>query len=397
MSAPSPPALPWRAVAALSVTMIIAWGAQYYAIAVLAPAIGAAEGWSPPAVFGAYSLGLLVQGLCSVPVGFMLDRWGGRVVMSAGSVVSAAALSALAAAPSLPWFYAAWVLTGAAMALTQYEPAFATLTASCGDQARRAITIVTFAGGLASTVAWPITALMLPALGWRGSYRVWAAVVLLVSLPLHALLLPPARRAARRAPRPLRPVLRQPAFWLVVLAFTAGAVLFSTLAVHAIPMLQAAGLSPAAAVTLASATGPMQVAGRVLEFTALQRLRPTRVAILAGCAQPVALLALMGAVWWPGLAGVYVVLYGTSAGILTIVRGTVPAELFGRSGYGAVAGALVAPGIVARALGPYLAAWLWQAAGGDYRPVQLLLVACGTVAAAAFVAAARTAPAVTDA
>jgi hypothetical protein len=74
------------------------------------------------------------------------------------------------------------------------------------------------------------------------------------------------------------------------------------------------------------------------------------------------------------------------------VRGTVPAELFGREGYGAVAGALVSPGIVARAIGPYAAAWLWQAAGGDYRPVQIVMVVCGTIAALAFVGAACTAP-----
>ena len=89
MSTSPGPAPPWRAVAALSVTMIIAWGSQYYAIAVLAPAIAEAEGWSREAIFGAYSLGLLTQGICSFPVGMLLDRHGGRIVMSIGSVMSA--------------------------------------------------------------------------------------------------------------------------------------------------------------------------------------------------------------------------------------------------------------------------------------------------------------------
>jgi MFS family permease len=391
MSASPGPALPWRAVAALSVTMIIAWGSQYYAIAVLAPAIGEAEGWSREAIFGAYSLGLLSQGLCSFPVGLLLDRFGGRIVMSAGSVLSALSLAALAAAPSEPWFFAAWVLTGAAMAATQYEPAFATITASFGEQARRAITILTFAGGLASTVAWPITAALLPRIGWRDTWLVWAAAALLICLPLHAAFLPGMRVARGAARRPLGPILRTASFWFVALALTTGAVLFSIVAVHAIPMLQEAGLSATAAVAVASFTGPMQVAGRVLEFAGLQRVRPSRVAILAAAAQPIAILALMGVEHWWWLAGVYVVLYGASGGILTIVRGTVPAELFGREGYGAVAGALVSPGIVARAIGPYAAAWLWQAAGGDYRLVQIVMVVCGVLAALAFVGAARTA------
>jgi MFS family permease len=392
MSTPSAPAPPWRAVVALAVTMIVAWGSQYYAIAVLAPAIAEAEGWSREAIFGAYSAGLLAQGLCSFPVGLLLDRFGGRIVMSLGSVLSALALAALAVAPSEPWFFVAWVLTGAAMAATQYEPAFATITASFGEAARRAITILTFAGGLASTVAWPITAALLPWIGWRDTYLVWAAAALVICLPLHAAFLPGVRVARGTPRRPLGPILRAAAFWFVALALTTGAVLFSVVAVHAIPMLQEAGLSATAAVAVASFTGPMQVAGRVLEFAGLQRLRPSRVAMLAAAAQPVAILALMGVARWWWLAGAYVVLYGASGGILTIVRGTVPAELFGREGYGAVAGALVSPGIVARAIGPYAAAWLWQEAGGDYRPVQIVMVVCGAVAALAFVGAARCAP-----
>lgn len=393
MSRPSAPRLPWGALAALSVTQIIAWGSQYYAIAVLAPAIGESEGWSRQAVFGAYSTGLLAQGVASFPVGLLVDRFGGRAVMSVGSILSAAGLAGLAAAPSEPWFFAGWGLTGVAMASTQYEPAFATLTAACGDQARRAITLLTFAGGFASTVAWPVTAALLPGLGWRGTYRAWAGAALLVCLPLHALALPGARRSGpggRR--RPLGPVLRAPSFWLVALAFMAGAVLFSAVAAHAIPMMQEAGLTPAASVALASLTGPMQVAGRVLEFAGLARVRPTRVAVLAAACQPLSVLALMAAPRGWGFAALFVVLYGASAGLLTIVRGTVPADLFGREGYGAVSGALGTPGIIARAVGPYAAAWLWQASGGDYAPVRIAMVGFGLLAALAFAGAAACAP-----
>ncbi len=393
MSPSSAPRLPWGALAALSVTQIIAWGSQYYAIAVLAPAISDSDGWSRETIFGAYSAGLLVQGLASFPVGLLVDRFGGRAVMGAGSALSAAGLAAIGQAPSVPWFFAAWALTGVAMAATQYEPAFATLTAACGDRARRAITLLTFAGGFASTVAWPATAALLARFGWRGAYRAWAAAAFLLCLPLHLLALPGAARSGSGVTRRrLGPVLREPAFWLVALALMAGSVLFSAVAVHAIPMMQEAGLTPAAAVALASFTGPMQVAGRVLEVAGLSRFRPSRVAIIAAACQPLAILALMAASFGWGFAALYVVLYGASAGLLTIVRGTVPAELFGREGYGAVSGALGAPGIIARAVGPYAAAWLWQASGGDYAPVQLAMAGFGLIAALAFAGAAACAP-----
>jgi MFS family permease len=392
MSSPAAPRPPWGAVGALSVTQIIAWGSQYYAIAVLAPAIAEAEGWSREAIFGAYSLGLLAQGLASFPAGALIDRYGGRVVMSAGSLLSALALFSLSRAPDIWWFGAAWIVTGVAMAATQYEPAFATITASFGEHARRAITYLTFAGGLASTVAWPVTATILPEVGWRGAYAAWAAATVLLCLPLHLLLLPRVRGGVS-APqrRPLGPVFRSPAFWMVALALTSGSLLFSVIGVHAIPMLQEAGLTAAMAVTVASFTGPMQVAGRIAEFAGLSRLRPTRVAILASAAQPLAVLSLMAVSATPYAAFPYVALYGMSAGILTIVRGTVPAELFGREGYGAVAGAMVAPGIMARAAGPYAAAWMWENLGG-YRPVQIAILVAGLIAFAAFVAAAALAP-----
>jgi len=392
MPSPVAPRLPWEAVIALSVTQIVAWGSQYYAIAVLAPAIAAAEGWSREAIFGAYSAGLLAQGLVSFPTGALVDRFGGRAVMSAGSALSSACLVSLALAQDPVEFAAAWIATGFAMAATQYEPAFATITASFGSEARRAITYLTFSGGLASTVAWPLTAWAEPLVAWRGAYAGWAAVTVALCLPLHLALLPRARSgAAPRQRRPLGPVLYAPSFWLVALALTAGSLLFSVIGVHAIPMLEEGGLSPAAAVAVASLTGPMQVAGRVVEFAGLSRLRPTRVAILAGAAQPLSILALIGLPLSPWLAGAYVVLYGTSAGILTIVRGTVPAELFGREGYGAVAGAMVAPGIMARAAGPYAAAWMRETLGG-YRPVQIAILLAGIVAALAFAGAAALAP-----
>lgn len=380
-----------RAVAALSVTQILAWGAQTYAIAVLAPAIARDEGWSVSAIFAAYSAALVLQGLASFPVGVLVDRVGGRGVMTTGAALSAAALALVSLAPSPTAFLAAWCLVGVAMAMTQYEPAFATLTAAARsrEEARRAITLLTFAGGLASTVAWPASAALLPGLGWRGVCRLWAGAMLLLAAPLHLALLPRARQAASaRSTKPLRGVLRLAVFWAVAAAFTAGAVLFSAMAAHAIPMLAATGLSAESAVGIAALIGPAQVAGRILEFLGLSRVRPSRLAVAAAAAQPLAVLALALARGRPALAVVAVVLYGASGGILTIVRGTLPAELFGRERYGAIAGALAVPSIAGRAAGPLLAASLFERAGGVWAPVQAVLIALGIVAVLAFAAAA---------
>ena len=79
------------------------------------------------------------------------------------------------------------------MAANLYDSAFATLGRIFGAAARSPITALTLAGGFASTVSWPATHFLLDALGWHGTYMVYAALLACVSAPLHAL--GPAARA----------------------------------------------------------------------------------------------------------------------------------------------------------------------------------------------------------
>jgi len=67
-------------------------------------------------------------------------------------------------------------------------------------------------------------------------------------------------------------------------------------------------------------------------------------------------LALAGLFFLHGaspLAFVVAGLYGISNGLMTIVRGVVPAELFGRANYSVLLGHLARPAFVARALAPF--------------------------------------------
>ena len=95
-------------------------------------------------------------------------------MMTTGSLLAVVAVLAIAAAPNLYVFTAAWLLAGLAMAATFYQPAFAALTRWWGADRVRALTIVTLAGGLASTVFAPLTALLADHLSWRTTYLVLA-------------------------------------------------------------------------------------------------------------------------------------------------------------------------------------------------------------------------------
>src|SRR3954451_4698876 len=168
---------PWRAVLVLGVTQILAWGAIFYPPVLTIPLIAAERGWSMTFAMGGFSLALLTAGLASPRVGLLIDRHGGHRVMPVGSIFAALGLVALVHAEHPIAYIGAWMVLGAAIAASLYDPAFSTLGRIFGAQARLPITALTLAGGFASTVSWPATHFLIATSGWRGTYLVYAALL----------------------------------------------------------------------------------------------------------------------------------------------------------------------------------------------------------------------------
>jgi predicted MFS family arabinose efflux permease len=355
---------PWNIVRILAFTQIAAWGSLYYAFAIVAGDIQREFGWRSEVVFGAYSWSLLVAGLASTPAGILLDRFGGRMVMACGSLLAGAGLALLALAHSIAVYVAAWTFIGAAMAMVLYEAAFATINREFHLQSRKGISVLTLFGGLASTVAWPLTLWLNGHVGWRHTFLIYAGVQALLCAPLHSLLpggpardwrhFPPSATGVRNFS--LREAVRDPSFWKLAFAFATNMFIFSALSVHLIPMLQRFGHSAATAVLMATLIGPMQVAGRLAEMSVAHRILPHNVGKLTFSFLPIALLALLFYGDRQYAVAAFCILYGISNGILTIVRGTVPQALYGRENYGAISGALAGPSLLAKAAGPIAAA-----------------------------------------
>jgi MFS family permease len=393
---PNPPAR--KTIPILAVTQVISWGTLYYAFAILAQDITRELGWRAGTVFGAFSWCLLVSGVVSAPVGMLLDRFGGRLVMGAGSLLCGTGFIILSQARDPAMYFLAWTVLGASMPALLYEAAFATLNHEYGHAARKAISTLTLFGGFASTVFWPLTFKLNTVLGWRDTYLLYGALQLALCLPLHLMLgAPPPRLASRagtaaaRASFTLREALRHPSFWKLAFAFSANSFIFSALSVHLIPILQNLGHSLATVVFMAALIGPMQVAGRIGEMAFANRISAQTVGKLTFALLPAALLALLffGSHQWA--MGLFCALYGLSNGILTIVRGTVPQAMFGTENYGAISGAMAGPSMLSKAAGPLAIAALIQ-----FHPSpQLLfglLFACAVASLLFYLMAVRAAP-----
>ena len=361
-------------VSALGVAQIISWGTLFYAIGVLGPAMRAELGMSDLFLFGAFTAGLLISGTLAPLAGRMVDQRGGRTVLSIGSVLGFIACTMIALAPNPAVMVAGWLVAGAAMAACLYDPAFATLSQLAGDRYRRALTALTLFGGFASTVFWPLSHLLLEAWGWRQTFAIYAAMHLLVCLPIHAYLVPRPPSRSVHAEIAASPAPRSPGFddprlrWLTA-ALAIATFVISVISVHMIALLTTGGLTDAQAVTIAMLAGPMQVVGRVIEFGIASRVRAAVIGYACHLLLLGALVALMAVNGMGGLAVVFVIAYGSGNGVLTIVRGTAPAELFGRHGLGGLLGHMSRAASYTRAIAP--AAYSGMLAAGLTRSASL--------------------------
>jgi MFS family permease len=383
----------WRAVPVLGVTQIVAWGTIFYSPVLTVPLIAAERGWSLSFAMGGFSLCLLVAGLASPFVGSMIDRFGGHVVMTAGSLIGALGLLALVYAEQRPAYLAVWMLLGVGLAASLYDAAFATLGRIFGAAARSPITVLTLAGGFASTVGWPTTHLLMNAAGWRGAYLTYAALLAFVCAPLHAFVLPrsraqvaPAKTEDGKAPPALLPA-RGLAFLLVAAAFASYAFVPSALSAHLLAVFGRAGIDAATVVVIGALFGPAQVAARLIEFVFGRDLHPLTIArfavtLLMGA---FAMLALLG-ISVP-TAAAFALMFGAANGLITIGRGAVPLALFGAAGYGALIGRIAGPSLLMQAVAPLALALVIERASD--RAALACAAAFALVALACFVAIRR--------
>jgi MFS family permease len=343
-------------VAAIGATQTIAWASTYYLPAILGAPIAAALRISPGTFFAVFSGALLLSAVAGPEVGRLIDRHGGRAILAASNLVIGVGLVLLGSAHGLATLIVAWTVLGFGIGMGLYDPAFAALTSLYGRAARAPITGITLIAGFASTIGWPATAWFEHAFGWRGACLIWAAVNLVLALPINWLAIPPGPRttpslataaggtAAPAPPRGAMPIL---AFFFAATWFVTGA-----MAAQLPRLFVTAGAGATAAIAAAALVGPAQVAARLVEFGLLRAIHPLITARLAAALHPLgaALLIVSGA---PGIV-FFALLHGAGNGMITIAKGTLPLALFGPRGYGERNGLLAAPARLTQSVAPFL-------------------------------------------
>ncbi len=350
----------------------LVWACYYYSFPALLPTWEADLGFSKTTLTGAFTLSLIIAAVLAPAAGRLIDRGRGRLVFAGGAMLSAVMLVLLSQVTQIWQFYAIWIFIGVGMAGSLYEPCFAILTHSMGAQARRAIILVTLAAGFAGTVSFPSAHVLNGMFGWRGTVTVFALVVALICVPLILYGCHYANQNARRlAPqasisaRTTMAVMRTATFWMIGIAFTLLALDHGLIVSHMLPIMADRGLGEDTAVFAASMFGPMQVAGR-LAMIAAER----HVSVLVICCACFLSMSLAGAsVFFATSVALlivpFVILQGAGAGVLSIIRPTVVAELLGRRDFGVISGMLAIGFVAGSALAPTVASLIWRLGGYD--------------------------------
>jgi len=385
-----------RIVWPLAVAETVVWAAMFYSFPALLPAWEADLGWSKTELSGALTSALVISALLAPINGRLIDHGYGRHAFVGGAVLGATMLALLSQVTE-PWqFYCVWIGIGIAMSSTLYEACFAMLTHSIGPGARRAITLVTLVAGFAGTVSFPSAHMLTEMIGWRGTVMVFAGAIMVIAVPLiwsacrfaeeqaetHALAASPSARQALS-------VFRSPAFWLLAIAFAAFSLDHVMMISHILPILADRGLHSETAVLAASMIGPMQVAGRLAMMAAERHVSMRLISIGSFVAIGLSAIALLGASAVPGLIIAFVIFQGAGAGVESIIKPVVTAELLGRRNFGVVSGMLAVAVVGGTAVAPTVSALVWEA--GGYNLVIMTALTAAGVGVLALAAAWRTA------
>ena len=259
----------WVIVAAGAFMGCVAIG-SIFSLPVFLQPMSAATGWSRTAISLAMTFNFLSMGIASFGWGMLMDRFGPRIVLLAGSCVLGLGLTLASRTSSVEQFQFCYgVLVGAGGGAI-FAPLMATVTGWFERQRSLAVSLVSAGMGVAPMTVAPIAAMLVSTYDWRLSQ-------LLIGIAVWALLLPAAfliRRApalaaggaARRttgSPMSVRAALTSPQFAVLALTYFLCCATHSGPLFHTVSYAISCGLSVTAAVSIYSVEGFAGLFGRI--------------------------------------------------------------------------------------------------------------------------------------
>jgi MFS family permease len=330
----------------LGITTIISYGTTQYLFGVLVVPLDATFHWGRASISGAYARGLILAGLLGVPIGYLVDRRGARLLMSVGSAVAGLALLGLARVDSIFQFYLLWSCgLGLAMALTLYPVTFTVVANWFVRKRGTALAVLTLVGGLSSPICIPLAGALVAHVGWCATLVVLGIAQMAIALPLHAFLLrrhpedlglspdgEPAPPTQVHAPMPgatLSQALWSAVFWMLTTSLALVMLGSTVVFVHQVAFMISRSTDAVLAAALSGMLGLASLPGRYVFNVLSSHISAQKLLTLSVLAQAVGIVVLVQATS-PVWLILYVVIYGSAYGAFSPLRASVMADHFGR-------------------------------------------------------------------
>ncbi len=358
-----------------------------------------AEGWSNEASAAIFSLNMLVFAATAPLAGIALDRWGPRPVFGLGALLMAGGLWLSSQANSFADLLLSYgVVEGIGLGITGLGPVASVVAGWTTPRQRGRALGIAFAGtGLGSLLFVPMSNRLVAQFGWRDAYLALALICLVVLLPLMVF-------GLRRPPQALaggglqvatrmnwRAMLRNRAFWALMIAavMTMGPV--RSLTVHQIAYMESVGVERAAAANVVGLGGLLTSGFFVsLGWVSDRFGRATAYSIgAAGLLGAVAVLLLLRAVDLPLLLILYAFLFAMGEGARSSQTTALASDVFQRQGLGMINGLVGGLGGLGAAIGPWLVGRL-RDESGSYDGGLLIVVAMVALSLITYLYVART-------
>ncbi len=357
----------------LAIAETIAWAGIFYLFPAMLMRWEAYFGWSRVELTFGFTGALIISAGTGVFAGRLIDRGHGRILMTVSAFTGGLLIAMLPLLQHLWQFYLIWLLIGFTMAGCLYEPCFAFLTHVYYPRSKRPIIIVTLVAGFAGTLCFPLSSIIANNIHWQAAVWVFSILVCGLAVPLfwYGASIKPAQRrsppAVRQTPLTaiVTPLLRSPTFWCLVVAFACFSLNHSMIISHILPLLDSQGVSGNYAVIAASSIGAAQVLGRLILVTVERRLSMLLISMCSFIGLSLASVHLAFAGTATIILCLFVCLQGGSAGIGSIAKPTVTADLLGSTNFGAISAMVSIAHMLGFAFGPGLSSLIWSVTDYD--------------------------------
>jgi MFS family permease len=348
--------------------MVLVYGSAYSFGVFFKPMLNE-FGWTRAATSGPFSLNLIVSGLLGILAGRLSDRFGSRIVVTAGGVILGVGYLLVSGINSLWQFYLIYGVLLATGLSAMYIPLVSLIarrfTRRRGLMAGIGISGIGFGIGIVPSVA----SQMIINSSWRVSLLIMGAVNLVLITLLAQLL----RGEAENSRPPdnvqvnpsipakeftFREAVQTKVFWMIALAWFLYGFFFQVGLVHSVPYATDLGMTAIAAAGILTIIGIVGTFARVsLGFAGDRFGNKTTVVFSFGLLG----IAYLGLVFSGKVEMLYVfaVIFGSLCGVGILIAPIV-AEHYGFKALGTITGAIVFGNSLGGAIGPTLAGYIFD-------------------------------------